>query len=199
MNANLDRTVKLIGIAGPTGSGKSTLTRLIAAENSDVLRIKLDNYSFAAKGFPNPDADGNSNWNIPLKLNFNLLFQNLADLKAGKTTEIPVIAPMGKSFEIRYEAINPKPIILVEGFLLFFDEKVRDIFDAKIYMDIPDSAVLERRSLPGDSARIEFIKKVVIPNFKAYGYPAINQADLVLDGMRETEDLKKEVCEFCGI
>lgn len=189
MNSN---KITLIGIAGPSGAGKSTATKIIVAENPDILRIKLDNYFNDIEGFPK--INGEANWDVPGNLNFDLLFENLSDLKEGKPTKIPLFDKV--TLERVYKTVEPKPIVLVEGFLLYFDERIRGLFDKKLYIDISEDKQLERRIQRETPERNKYIQEVVIPNYRLYGVPAKKYADLILDGDKSPEELKKEILTF---
>lgn len=179
----------LLGISGPSGAGKSSVTKLVEAENLSVLRISLDNYFNDVKNFPK--VDGQPNWDIPGNLNFELLQENLRDLKDGKNTEIPLYNKA--TYERTYKIVKPKKIILVEGFLLFLDERVRNLIDRKIYIEVSDQIQQERRSKRETPERYRYIREVVIPNYKIYGLPTKKYADVVLNGGKTIEELKEEI------
>lgn len=179
----------LIGIAGPSGAGKSTATEPIDALNPQVLRIKLDDYFNDIESFPK--INGEPNWEVPQNLNFDMLFQNLSDLKAGKRTEIRTF---NKATHKRMpRTVEPKPVVLVEGFLLFYDKRVRDLFDIKIYIDIPEEVQLQRRMKREVPEREPYIKDVVIPHYRTYGVPTKQYADIVLNGEQTPEELQAEI------
>jgi len=184
---------KLVGVAGPSGAGKSTITKLIQKERPDILRIKLDDYFNDIDGFAlnknEPD------WDVPSSLNWDLLLENLSDLKNCKSVELPKFDKL--TLERVFENVDPKPIILVEGFLLFVNQKVRKIFDVKIYIEVPEEVTLQRRLKRENPDRNEYIKNVVIPNYIKYGLPTKKYANLVLDGTKPSEVVKKEILAVC--
>lgn len=182
----------LIGVAGPSGAGKSTVAKLIEAENQNVLRINLDNYFNDVDGFPK--VNGLPNWDLPNNLNYELLLENLKDLKEGKSTKIPLFDKV--TFERTYKVIEPKEIALVEGFLLYFDKKVTNLFDKKIYIDVSDQTQLTRRARRETPERIRYIQEVVVPNYKVFGLPTRKCADVVLSGEKTTEELKVEILGY---
>ncbi len=148
----------------------------------------MDNYFHDPTAFP--AIEGQPDWDIPASLNFSLLFENLSDLKAGKKTAIPLFQK--ETLERTYKTVEPQEIILAEGFLLYFDECIRDLFDLKFYIDTPEDVQLGRRS-QCDSARKEYIRTVVIPNYRKYGLPYKKYADILLDGTRSPDELRKEI------
>lgn len=182
----------LVGVAGPSGAGKSTVTRLIEAENGNVLRINLDNYFYDINGFPK--VNGVPNWDLPNNINYELLLGNLRDLKQGKSTKMPFLNKA--TSERIYEVVEPREIILVEGFLLYFDKKVTHLFDKKIYIHVLVRTQLERRLKRETPERAAYVQKVVIPNFKIYGLPTEKYADVVLSGDKTPEELKSEILEY---
>lgn len=185
----------LVGVAGPSGAGKSTVTRLIEAKNHNVLTVNLDNYFNDIDGFPK--MNGVPNWDLPSNINYELLLENLRDLKQGKSTKIP---SLNKATSERiYKVVEPKEVILVEGFLLYFDEKITHLFDKKIYIDVLDRTQLERRLRRETPERAEYVQEVVIPNFKIYGLPTKKYADVVLSGDKTPEELRSEILEYVRI
>lgn len=181
--------IKLIGIAGPSGAGKSTITKIIEQENPNLLRVKLDNYFNNIEGFPKIDSE--PIWDVPSNINFNLLYKNLLELREGKKTELPYFDKV--TFKRISRETESRPIILVEGFLLYFDERIRNLFDVKLYVDISDELMLERRLKRETLDRNKYIRDVVIPNYKIYGLPAKRYADFVIDGSVPTAELKVEI------
>lgn len=182
----------LVGIAGPSGAGKSTVTRLIEAENNNVLRINLDNYFNDVNGFPK--VNGVPNWDLPSNINYELVLKNLKDLKHGKSAKMPFFNKA--TSERIFKVVEPKEIILVEGFLLYFDRKVAQLFDRKIYIHVLERTQLERRLKREVPERAAYVREVVIPNYRIYGLPTKIYADIVLCGEKSPKELKSDILEY---
>ena len=188
MNKVLE-TTKIIGIVGPSGSGKTTLCKKLKAQNKDYEHIRLDNYFKHPRTFPLKGKF--RNWEKPSNLKFDLLLKHLKTLKIGKEVHT-------KSFPKRAGAkseliiLRPKKVILVEGFMLFKNKKVRDILDVKIYLDIHRELMLKRRAIRFGEAHItDYDTKVAIPEFLKYGTGQKKYADYVVDATKSQAEVVK--------
>lgn len=114
----------IIGIAGGSGSGKSTFTnRLRQYFGDDVVVIYHDNYYRRQDGIPF-EQRVKVNYDHPDSLETDLLVEHLKELKAGKTIECPVYDYSQHNRSSEIIKIEPRPIILVEGILLLADERI---------------------------------------------------------------------------
>lgn len=140
----------IIGIAGGTGSGKSTFTnRLHDAFGDQVAVIYHDNYYRCNDGISFEERK-KLNYDHPDAFETELLVKHLARLKEGQAIECPTY---DYSLHNRAQGtirIEPKPVILLEGILVLFDERIRDLLDIKVFVD-------------ADARRTDFKK-----NFKRY-------------------------------
>ncbi len=137
---------KFIGVAGGTGSGKTTVARIIQERlgKDKTTIISMDSYY---KDFPNLSIKERKkiNYDHPSAFDMALFKEHLNALKQGKCVEIPVysFAEYGRTGEtIR---VCPTPIIIVEGILLFYDEEIRNLFDIKIFIDADSDVRIIRR------------------------------------------------------
>lgn len=125
----------IIGIAGGSGSGKSTFTnRLRQYFGDDVVVIYHDNYYRRQDGIPF-EQRVKVNYDHPDSLETDLLVEHLKELKAGKTIECPVYDYSQHNRSSEIIKIEPRPIILVEGILLLADERIRSLLDIKVYVE----------------------------------------------------------------
>ncbi len=185
---------KLIGIAGPSCSGKSSLTEQLESSFKDMEFISLDSYwkdsnNFKKVWWPFGKLFGCKNWELPQNLKLDDLYDNLFELKQGYETKIPICNDA--DYQKMYRIASPKSRIIVEGFLLFYDKSIRDIFDTKIYLDLPDEEIIKRRLERNKSNkpdRESYYRKVVVNEYKKYGLPGKQYADLILDGTKPLED-----------
>lgn len=184
------KTTKIIGIVGPSGSGKTTLCKKLKAQNKDFEHVRLDNYFKHPKTFPL--KSGFRNWEKPSNLKFDILLKHLKTLENGKEVHT-------KSFPKRAGAksepitLKPKKVVLIEGFMLFKDKKIRDMLDIKIYLDIHPELMLKRRAIRFGASHInDYDTKVAIPEFLKYGTAQKKYADYVVDATKsQTEVIKK--------
>ena len=137
----------IIGIAGGSGSGKSTFTNRIKKRfGDDVVVLYHDNYYRRQDGIPF-EQRVTVNYDHPDSLETDLLVEHLKELKAGRTIDCPVYDYSLHNRSDEVIRIEPKPVILVEGILLLADERIRDLLDIKIYVEADaDERILRRIS-----------------------------------------------------
>ncbi|MBI2062425.1 MAG: hypothetical protein HYT64_01915 [Candidatus Yanofskybacteria bacterium] len=180
-----------VGIVGPSGSGKTTLCKKLKASNKNYEHIRLDNYFKHPRTFPL--KHGFRNWEKPSNLKFDVLLKHLRILQSGKeihTKSFP------KKAGAKPEPINlkPKPIIFIEGFMLFKDKKIRDVLDVKIYLDVYPELMLKRRAIRFGSAHInEYDIKIAIPEFLKHGMTQKKYADYIIDATKPQSQVIKKV------
>jgi len=180
-----------IGIVGPSGSGKTTLCKKLRLSDKNYEHVRLDNYFKHPRTFPL--KHGFRNWEKQSNLKFDVLLKHLKVLQNGKevhTKSFPKKAG-AKSEPI---TLKPKPIILIEGFMLFKDKKVRDMLDIKIYLEIHPELMLRRRAIRFGAVHItDYDTKVAIPEFLKHGVIQRRYADYVVDATRPQLQVIREV------
>ena len=134
----------IIGIAGGSGSGKTTVVKAIQNSlNKKVAVISQDSY-YKDSGHIPVEERKNINFDHPDALDWDLLCQQLSDLKAGKAIQQPVYSYITctRSKEDTVE-IKPADVIIVEGILIFSVAKLRKLMDIKIFVDAePDDRLM---------------------------------------------------------
>ena len=138
-------SVMIIGIAGGTGSGKSTFTnRLRDAFPDDVAVIYHDNYYKCQDVVPFEERK-KVNYDHPDSLETDLMIQHLESLKNGIAVDCPVYDYSMHNRSDKTIHIEPKKIILAEGILLLADPRLRNMMDIKIYVEADaDERILRR-------------------------------------------------------
>ncbi len=175
----------VIGIAGGTGSGKTTLAENLHQELPGSILISQDSYykDFSHLSF---EERVKVNFDHPNSLEFSLLKKHLIDLKNGQAIEQPIYNFHVHTRERKTERIEPAQIVLVEGILLLADPEVRDLFDIKIFVDADDDVrVLRRierdmkeRSRDFDSIKEQYLTTVK-PMHDAFVAPSKKYADVI--------------------
>ena len=135
----------IIGIAGGTGSGKSTFTnRLKEQFKNDVAVIYHDNYYRRQDEVPFEERK-KMNYDHPDSLETDLMLEHLRMLKEGKAVDCPVYDYSLHNRSDQTIHIEPKKIILAEGILLLADKRIQDLLDIKIYVEADaDERILRR-------------------------------------------------------
>lgn len=136
----------VIGVAGGTGSGKTTVAREILrrAGTKQISLIQHDAYYKDLGDLPLAQR-AMQNFDHPDALDNNLLIAHLKELKAGRAIEMPVYDFTTHTRTERTQRIDPRRVILVEGILIFADRVLRRTMDVKIYVDTdPDIRFIRR-------------------------------------------------------
>ncbi len=136
----------IIGIAGGTGSGKTTVVRQIMDElkNEEVDVISQDSYYQDTTNLPFEERV-KINFDHPKSIDFELLVDHLKELKAGKSIDEPIYSFMEHNRTSETRTIHPRKVIIVEGILILTHPEVRDMFDIKIYVHADSDERLIRR------------------------------------------------------
>lgn len=183
----------MIGIAGGTGSGKSTFTnRLKERFGDDVTIIYHDNY-YRRRDDMTYKERTKVNYDHPSALETELLIEHLKMLKEGKSIECPIYDFTQHNRSNETYTIHPSRIFLIEGILIFSDERLRDLFDIKIFVEADaDERILRRivrdvkeRGRDLDNIMEQYLTTVK-PMHSLYVEPTKTTADIILNsGMND--------------
>lgn len=178
----------IIGIAGGTGSGKSTVVKKIleSLNPEDVALLPQDSYYKDSSHVPDEEKQ-NINFDHPNAFDWDLLSKHISMLKEGKSIEQPTYSYLTCSRLPETIHTEPKEIILIEGILALSDKKLRNLMDLKIFVDAdPDERlirvinrdVLERGRTA--EAVMERYVKVLKPMHLEFIEPCKRYADLII-------------------
>lgn len=178
----------IIGVAGGSGSGKSTFTNRIKKYFGDeVVVLYHDNYYRKQEGVPFEERVL-MNYDHLDSLETDLLVEHLKELKAGRAIDCPVYDYSLHNRSDEVIRIEPKPVILVEGILLLADERIRDLLDIKIYVEADaDERILHRisRDVEERGRDLNGIIKQYLTTVKPMHYlyvePTRSKADIVIN------------------
>jgi uridine kinase len=139
-------TTLIIGIAGGTGSGKSTVAKNIARglPETAVATIDHDAY-YRQRDDLSLDERSRLNYDHPDSLDNALLVSHLQALKAGQAVDVPVYDFVSHSRRPETRRVTPAPVTVVEGILVFVDPGVRRLLDIKIFVDTDSDLRVFRR------------------------------------------------------
>ena len=126
----------VIGIAGGSGSGKTTVAQAILQRvvPDRIAFLQHDSYYKDRSQLP-PAQSAEVNFDHPNSLETELLIQHIAALRAGKAVEVPIYDFSTDSRTSQTFTIQPCRVILVEGILIFTESELRKMFDVKIFVD----------------------------------------------------------------
>ncbi len=178
----------LIGISGPSASGKSLLANTIVNElgSDEVLVISEDSYYRDRKDIPFEERI-KINYDHPDSLEHNLLFDHLKQLRDGKTVQIPQYDYSKHLRSEQSQTASSHRIIVLEGILLFFDKTLREMMDIRIFMDSPLDVCLLRRLRrdvlerdPHFDSVLEQYQNTVRPMYLQFIEPCKRYADIIV-------------------
>ena len=178
----------VIGVAGGSGSGKTTVVRKIVESMGDdhVIVLEHDRYYHdhpelrleerAALNYDHPDS-----------LETDLMVRHVNELRAGRPVELPVYDFARHARRQTTDTFQPRPIIIVEGILIFADAHLRDLMDVKVFVDTDDDTRFIRR-LQRDVAErgrtmdsvIEQYLNTVKPMHLEFVEPSKRYADIII-------------------
>ena len=136
----------IIGICGGTGSGKTTIARKIveAVGARNVVLIEQDSYYRNLADMP-LDERKQANFDHPDSLDSDMLVNHILRLKQGREIEMPLYDFKTHTRSDKIETIKPRPVVIVEGILIFAEPRVLDLLDVRVFVDTPDDIRLLRR------------------------------------------------------
>ena len=179
----------IIGIAGGTASGKTTLAHKIEEKfKSDVIILSHD---FYYKSFTNVTRAEREkmNYDCPEAYETDLLVRDIKALMAGQTIERPIYSYVERLREKETVTVKPKPIIIVEGLLVLENQELSNLMDIKIFVDT-DADLRLIRLLERDTKErgldVEYIiakyKSTLKPMHEKYIEPCKEKADIIIHG-----------------
>ena len=183
----MDNNILVIGIAGGTGSGKTTLMKnLITRFSDDVTVLSHDNYYKRHDELPYAERC-KLNYDEPAALETDLMAKHLEALRRGESIRCPVydFAIHNRSNET--VLVKPQRVIIVEGILIFENKQLRDLMDIKIFVDTDADVRLCRRIKRDVNKRGRTLESVLLqyqqtvkPMHEKYVEPSKRFADIVV-------------------
>ncbi|MGB8983088.1 MAG: uridine kinase [Anaerolineales bacterium] len=178
----------VIGIAGGSGSGKTTVAQEILQRVGPerIAFLQHDSYYKDLSGLP-PTQRAEVNFDHPNSLETELLIEHIASLRDGKAVEVPIYDFSTHSRTARTFTVQPRGVILVEGILIFTEAALREMFDVKIFVDTDSDLRLIRR-LERDIAErgrtpqsvIKQYQSTVRPMHLEFVEPSKRYADIII-------------------
>ena len=178
----------IIGIAGGTGSGKSTFTNRLKAHIGDKITVMYhDNYYRPHDDLPFEERQ-KINYDHPDSLETDLLIEHLKALREGKAIDCPTYDFAHHTRAKEIVRVEPSRVIIVEGILILQDARLRDLFDIKIFVEADaDERILRRvtRDIKERGRSLENIMEQYLTTVKPMHYlyvePTKTVADLILN------------------
>lgn len=136
----------LIGIAGGSGSGKTTFAKkLVQRSRIHLESVSMDSYYLAKQPEENLMASGRANFDHPNAFDWPLLRAHILELKEGNEIPVPVYDFKSSSRTEDVQKVKPGKVVLVEGIFSLFDEDIRELLDIKVYLQVEADIRFSRR------------------------------------------------------
>ena len=176
-----------IGIAGGTGSGKTTITRRLQRQFADqVCTLYHDNYYRAHDGLTMEERS-KLNYDEPAAFETDLLVEHLAALRRGEAVDEPIYDYTVHNRSAQTRRLSPAPVVLVEGILILADERLCSSLDIKVFVDADADVRILRRILRDVRDRGRSLESVVNqylttvkPMHELYVEPSRRRADIII-------------------
>jgi uridine kinase len=196
--------IKIIGVCGGSGSGKTTLVEAVSAHLSTdfVSVISQDSY------YKNHDTltfeeRCELNYDHPNAIDYDLFVSHLNQLKAGKSIHSPIYSYSEHLRSDQFIEVSPKPVVLVEGILIFAHTLLREQFNTTIFIDAEDDTRLRRRMARDIQTRGRTAEEVkhrfedtILPMHNAHIQPHKQTSDYIFDNNKD--DLSR-LGSFCNL
>jgi uridine kinase len=188
----MSKNMLIIGIAGGTGSGKTTVVNQIIHQlpTNEVCVISQDSYYKATDDLSYNERT-KINFDHPRAIDFELLVAQLKSLKEGKVVEQPVYSFVTHNRTSDTIKTHPRKVILVEGILIFNNEELRNLFDIKVFVHAETDERLIRRLRRDIAERGRDIDEVLNryqdtlkPMHQQFIEPTKNYADIIIPNDR---------------
>lgn len=185
----------IVGIAGGTGSGKTTVVKKIMEKfpNEQVVVIPQDAY-YKDNGHISLEERQKINFDHPDSLEFTLLIDHLEKLRDGQTIDMPIYSYLTCLRSKETIPVKPARVVVVEGIMILCDSRLRDMFDIKVFVDadaddrlgrVIQRDIVERgRSL---MAVLERYHETVKPSHLQFIEPSKRYADIIIPGGGENQ------------
>lgn len=182
------KDVVVIGVAGGTGSGKSTLVKRLqeAFRNDDVATICHD---FYYKAHPELTYEERTklNYDHPAAFDTDMLVEHIRQLKEGKDVECPVYSFVEHNRTAETLPVSPSKVIIIDGILIFENEELRNMMDIKVFVDTDADLRLSRRILRDVRERGRSMESVISqytntvkPMHEQFVEPSKRYADVII-------------------
>ena len=178
----------VIGIAGGSGSGKTTVVRAIVDRLQEKVTVIPEDSYYKDSSHLTEEEKRKQNFDHPDAIDFDLLTVQLKQLKAGEAIEQPVYSYITCSrSKTETVKVNPADVIIIEGILIFTCKRLRDQMDVKIFVDADDDDRLMRVMERDISERgkdvhwvIERYSRTVKPMYLQFIEPSKRYADIII-------------------
>jgi uridine kinase len=185
----------IVGIAGGTGSGKTTVVKKVMERlhNKDVIVVPQDAY-YKDNGHISLEERQKINFDHPDSLEFTLLIDHLEKLKNGKTIEMPIYSYLTCLRSRETITVKPARVVLVEGIMILCDSDLRKMLDIKVFVDADADdrlgRVIQRDIVERGRSVLMVLERyhdTVKPSHLQFIEPSKRYADIIIPGGGENQ------------
>ncbi|HUX94364.1 MAG TPA: uridine kinase [Bacteroidales bacterium] len=185
----------IVGIAGGTGSGKTTVVRKVSEvfPNGEVIVMPQDSYYKDNKGISIEERQ-KINFDHPDSVEFNLLIDHLKELRKGNSVEMPIYSYLTCLRSEETITIRPSRVVVVEGILILTDPGLRKMFDIKVFVDADADdrlgRVIQRDIIDRGRTFMKVLERyhdTVKPSHLQFIEPSKRYADIIIPGGGENQ------------
>ena len=199
-----DHHITIIGIAGGTGSGKTTVVKKIveALPPNYVAVVPLDSYYNDTTGLTDEERKA-INFDHPDAFDWKLRIEQVNELRHGRAVEQPTYSYLISNRLPETIHVEPKPVIIIEGIMTLINRKLRDMMDLKVFVDCdPDERLI--RNIQRDtidrgrtvSMVVDRYLKVLKPMHEQFIEPTKRHADIIIPQGGENERGISILCKY---
>ena len=179
--------IRVVGVAGGSASGKTTIVRKIQEYfGEDIVVIGHDSY-YKAHDDMDYEARSQLNYDHPSSFETERMVADVRKLIQGQAVDIPVYDYTIHNRSEQTEHVEPKKLIIIEGFLILENKELRDLMDAKIFVDADADERLMRRIRRDTVERARSVTSIldqyeatVKPMYEAFVEPSKRYADVII-------------------
>jgi uridine kinase len=185
----------IVGIAGGTGSGKTTVVKKVMERfpNEDVIVIPQDAY-YKDNGQIPLEERQKINFDHPDSLEFSLLIDHLEKLRKGQSTEMPIYSYLTCLRSKETITVKPARVVLVEGIMILVDSSLRNMLDIKVFVDADADdrlgRVIQRDIVERGRSVLVVLNRyhdTVKPSHLQFIEPSKRYADIIIPGGGENQ------------
>ena len=196
--------MKIIGICGGSGSGKTTLVEAVRAHlSTDIVSVISQDSYYKNHDTLTFEERCELNYDHPNAVDYDLFVSHLNQLKEGKSIHSPIYSYRDHLRSDQFLEIFPKPVVIVEGILIFAHTPLKEQFTTTIFIDAEDDARLRRRIVRDIQTRGRTAEEVkhrfentILPMHSAHIQPHKETSDYIFDNNKD--DLSR-LGSFCKL
>lgn len=204
MSVSSTSNIKIIGVAGGSASGKTTIVNIIREHFGDNLAVLSHDSYYKAHNDLSYEERSRLNYDHPASFDTAMMVEHVRMLKKGIPVEVPVYNYSVHNRSTETTLVEPKKVIIVEGILILENKELRDEMDLKIFVDTDADERLIRRIKRDISERARTIESIlaqyhdtVKPMHEAYIEPSKRYADIIIPrGGHNTSAIELLLCHI---